>query len=140
MPPSARRRKAAAHRERDAARKRAARASVRGVEMGSSPDFNPKKRAAKNTADGRLLGVAFQDSRTGRVTEVVKNRRAFPSDEPALAQSGRGLTTLDAIGPTEGFDHRDLLTASPACRRASTSWSSSSPRSRARSPASGSST
>jgi hypothetical protein len=27
----------------------------------------------------------------------------------ALAQTGRGLATLDAIGLAGGFDHRDLL-------------------------------
>jgi hypothetical protein len=27
----------------------------------------------------------------------------------ALALSGRGLAPLDAIGPADGFDHRDLL-------------------------------
>ena len=35
----------------------------------------------------------------------------------ALAQRGRGVTTLDAIGPAEGFDHRDLLPLLQAVER-----------------------
>jgi hypothetical protein len=39
------------------------------------------------------------------------------ADFYALAQNGRGLTTLDAIGPAEGFDHRDLLPLLQAVER-----------------------
>jgi hypothetical protein len=35
----------------------------------------------------------------------------------ALAQRGRGLTTLDAIGPAEGFDYRDILLLLQAVER-----------------------
>jgi hypothetical protein len=39
------------------------------------------------------------------------------ADFYALVQSGRGLTTIDAIGPAEGFDHRDLLPLLQAVER-----------------------
>jgi hypothetical protein len=35
----------------------------------------------------------------------------------ALAQNGRGVATLDAIGPARGFDHRDLLPLLEAVER-----------------------
>jgi hypothetical protein len=58
---------------------------------------NLRRRRLELEGGGVGLLSTF-DTKAGRVADFY-----------ALAQSGRGLTTLDAVGPAEGFDHRDLL-------------------------------
>lgn len=64
---------------------------------GGAVATNLRRRRLELEGGGVGLLTTF-DTRAGRVADFY-----------ALAQSGRGLTTLDAIGPAEGFDHRDLL-------------------------------
>jgi hypothetical protein len=64
-------------------------------------------RSRRLELDGGGVGMLTTfDTKAGRV-----------ADFSALAQSGRGLTTLDAIGPAEGFDHRDLVPLLQAVER-----------------------
>ena len=67
--------------------------------------MNLHRRRLELKGGGVGLLTTF-DTKAGRVADFY-----------ALAQSGRGLTTIDAIGPAEGFDHRDLLPLLQAVER-----------------------
>ena len=64
------------------------------------------RRRRLELAGGGIGLLSTFDTKRGRIADFY-----------ALAQNGRGVTTLDAIGPAEGFDHRDLVPLLQAVER-----------------------